>query len=259
MIAVNQDPLGKQGQRLVGNNLVESLIIEGGAHRARNTPATVAACNPKDTAQKWTVNSPLAGYVQNPSSKLCFNVDDCGSDLIYYDCVSTGGTCCGPQCYDNMKFNITSNGKLTTPVHPGECAELLGNSVSFQSCDLPTPTKWTYNAETGAISATVGSATSCLTTSTPPPVHSAVNVWARPLSTGDWATVFLNVGANATDVVCDADCFNGMGFTPSDKLTATDLWDPDGTPIPFTGATFTAKALPAEGGSAMYVFAKASA
>ena len=42
---------------------------------------------------------------------------------------------------------------------------------------------------------------------------SSTNVWARPLSGGEFALVFLNAGPNATDVTCDAACFSAINVT----------------------------------------------
>jgi hypothetical protein len=255
VIGVNQDPLGKQGTRLVGNNLMESLHATDGTHIARTTPAKVEACNPKDPTQKWAINTPSSGYFKNPSTDLCLNVDDCGSDLIFFDCVTKGGTCCGADCYEVMEFNISAAGQLTTPVHPGQCGQLVGSSISFGPCTVSD--KWAFDSTTGAISVTVGATTSCLSASASPDVNSATNVWGRPLSTGDWAAVFLNVGATVTDVTCDLDCLALMGFKPSDQITAIDLWDmdPNRKPIAVTG-NFTVQALAADGGSAMFTFQK---
>jgi Alpha galactosidase A len=70
VIAVNQDPLGRQGQRLVGGP-----ISSGGANG--NVQATVQACTPGNTAQQWALNSPQQNYIQNIGSNLCLNTDDC--------------------------------------------------------------------------------------------------------------------------------------------------------------------------------------
>jgi alpha-galactosidase len=74
VIAVNQDPLGKQGTRLVGGPLLEAPTPALG-----NTPAMLTACNAKDGGQKWVLNSPDKGYVQNPKTSLCLNIDNCGT------------------------------------------------------------------------------------------------------------------------------------------------------------------------------------
>ena len=44
--------------------------------------------------EQWSTDTPMAGYVQNKGdgkrgTGLCINVDDCGTDLIYYTCTAT--------------------------------------------------------------------------------------------------------------------------------------------------------------------------
>jgi len=52
-----------------------------------------------------------------------------------------------------------------------------------------------------------------------------VNVWARPLSNGSFAMVFLNAGGQADRVTCSQNCWNAMGIHGSDfPLSAYDLW-----------------------------------
>jgi hypothetical protein len=65
VIAVGQDVLGRQGQRLVGGPL-----SGGGA----SPPATASACAPGSAAQAWALDAPSQGYIQNVGG-LCLNTD----------------------------------------------------------------------------------------------------------------------------------------------------------------------------------------
>jgi hypothetical protein len=69
--------------------------------------------------------------------------------------------------------------------------------------------------------------------------------------------VFLNIGPDAADVTCDPDCFSQMGFTATDNLVATDLWDDNSGPIKISGANYTVN-LPGAGGSAHYTITKSA-
>ena len=54
------------------------------------------------------------------------------------------------------------------------------------------------------------------------------NIWAKPLSDGFAAIAFLNVGPNATDVKCDADCLSSILPEQSKEkmvVCAYDLWN----------------------------------
>merc|ERR1719506_3222442 len=103
VIAVSQDPLGKQGVRILGSDLSGggssgpwcSDCIPGGA-----VPCTGAA------DQQWEMDAPLKGYLRS-STGSCLNVDNCGTALIVWpSCPKTG--CCA-NC-KNMLFNLDAEG-----------------------------------------------------------------------------------------------------------------------------------------------------
>ncbi len=113
-----------------------------------NTPVTTTACTGITTQQwQWNVRYaykqlsmccetqpmvstvPLAicrishaigvcsapGYLSNAATELCMNVDDCGTEIIAFTCVTTGGTCCGASCYEGLQFVLEVDGSLRTP------------------------------------------------------------------------------------------------------------------------------------------------
>ncbi len=71
----------------------------------------------------------LLSYLTNVASNLCLNSDDCGTELIAFTCVTSGGTCCGADCYDNLVFALQADGSLTTPSQPGMCVTYQVRSV----------------------------------------------------------------------------------------------------------------------------------
>ena len=216
VIAVGQDILGRQGQRLLGGPL-----SGGGA----NPPATTAPCAPGSAAQAWALNSPVAGYIQNVGG-LCLNTDDCGSDIIMFECLTTGGSCCGAACLDVLKFTLNADGSITTPSQPGQCltAQGLGSQVLLTACASPlSPAQsWAYGAGDRSLTAEGGSA--CLTAGAPAGAARS-NVWGRPLSDGSWALTFINADAAApADLFCGADCLAPTGWESAQNLTVRDLW-----------------------------------
>jgi alpha-galactosidase len=52
----------------------------------------------------------------------------------------------------------------------------------------------------------------------------SINVIARPLHTGSWAAVFVNVGKSTSDIVCKSTCLKMMGFSSKDQIKVRDLW-----------------------------------
>ena len=75
------------------------------------------------------------------------------------------------------------------------------------------------------------------TTDTPPaPPPSTTNVWARKLSGGKVAIVFLNVGKDTATVTCDAGCMEKTGLAGK-SVTVRDLWKKEAlAPQPKLGA-----------------------
>lgn len=83
-----------------------------------------------------------------------------------------------------------------------------------------------------------------------PLAHGASNVWARPLTDGSHALVFINTNSTAVNVTCDRDCFATIGIYPGDRLSVRDLWAASDLPD-VTEATLTASALEPHGGHLM--------
>lgn len=65
---------------------------------------------------------------------------------------------------------------------------------------------------------------------------------------------FINVGKENATVTCDAQCFDAMGFTAGEKLSAKDLWA--GTTTSITASSFS-DTVQADGGSKMFRLSKA--
>jgi len=82
---------------------------------------------------------------------------------------------------------------------------------------------------------------------------SGTNVWGRALNDGSFAVVFLNNNGKATDITCDQTCFSMMKYPASQKLSVRDLWAHQDAGV-ITPTTFTAKAVPGQGGCAVFKF-----
>ena len=244
VIAVGQDVLGRQGQRLVGGPL-----SGGGA----NPPATAVACVPGDATQQWALDSPQAGYIQNPGSALCLNTDDCGADIIMFECLTSGGSCCGASCLDVLHFSLNADGSLTTPSAPGQCvtSQGLGAQVSLTACASPlAPAQtWAYSAASKTVTTASGAA--CLTAGAPSGAAKA-NVWGRPLADGAWALTFINADAAPADLFCGAACLAPTGWDANQNLTVRDLWAHADAAPTTVGAGINVTALAPAGGVRMF-------
>jgi hypothetical protein len=136
---------------------VYSDTAHAGAALKDGAPAALAPCNASDAFQQWTWNSPASDYLSNTASSQvhrrclgmtqccvsfgrfsrgalsflrcwgqCLNVYGCQTNVVYWSCVTSGGTCeyaaslrrhsyiikmsfalphtgCGPDCYNNLK------------------------------------------------------------------------------------------------------------------------------------------------------------
>jgi hypothetical protein len=215
VIAVDQDILGRPGQRLVGG------ALSGGSD---TTPTTLQTCSPGSTAQQWAPNTPAAGYMQNIGSTLCLNTDDCTPNIQMFQCILNGPTCCGDTCVDNMKFILNANGSITSPSMPGTCLtdNGNGNQVSLQSCGAGASQVFAYDETSKTVSGGLNNL--CLTAGSTSNATRA-NIWGRPLSDGSWAFTFVNAHPTlAQDLVCDQACLSATGWEPSQLLQVRDLW-----------------------------------
>eukprot|EP00730_Choanoeca_flexa_P002655 TRINITY_DN11122_c0_g1_i1.p1 TRINITY_DN11122_c0_g1~~TRINITY_DN11122_c0_g1_i1.p1 ORF type:complete len:493 (+),score=81.50 TRINITY_DN11122_c0_g1_i1:160-1479(+) len=142
VIAVNQDSLGKQGIRVAGGDL--------SATGSTTEQVWLEPCSDSSSQQQWNNDTPSDGYWRNSATNRCLNVNDCGSAIIAFDCITTGGTCCGSDCYDNLKFQLLGNGTLTTPSQPGMCVNATMAGPTLVPCMQATTWSHTSEGQVGA-------------------------------------------------------------------------------------------------------------
>lgn len=245
VLAVGSDVLARQGSRLVGGPL------SGGGDG--NVPATAQACAAGDATQAWDLNAPASGYIQNVGAGLCLNTDDCGADIILFDCLTSGGSCCGPTCLDVLKFTLNVDGTLTTPSQPGMCVATQGSGsqVALQPCAVGAPTQtWTHSAASKTLVAGTGL---CLAAGAGGGNVTRANVWGKPLADGSWAITFINADPAApATLVCDAACLAIAGWDAAQALAVRDLWAHADLPPTTAGVGLNVTALAPAGGVAMF-------
>jgi len=211
VIAISQDPLGRQGQRLLGGPL-----SSGG----NNPPLTLQTCS-QSSFQIWKWNESAPFFLTNPVTSDCANLDDCGNNLIGYPCVTTGGTCMGPNDYSNEEFYMETDGTFRTKMN-GYCVTHygLGSSTSVSPCSASPTQKWAYDSTTGHITSLSG--TGCLTVGTLG--GQRANVWGRPLEDGGWAIAFINADTAPVSLTCDVNCLSATGWETGQIIKVRDLW-----------------------------------
>jgi len=236
VIAVSQDPEGRAGQKLWGGDL--------GAGSSGTPPLTLSKCNPGSSQTwKWNVSAPF--FITNTETNLCANVDNCGTKLIGYHCVTTGGTCAGPNSYANEQFYTHRDGTLRSGIL-NHCVTQngVGSATLIAPCTGAANQKWTFDSSTGKFMSGGG----CLT------VGSGVraNIWGRPLEDGSWAIAFINAESTALDLTCDINCLSATGWEADQILSVRDLWAHANLPNTNPTMGLSVKNLAANGGIALF-------
>ncbi len=144
----------------------ESNLLGDGA------PAALAACNASDPLQLWEWDAPGKGYVSNEAASQCLNVYGCQDEVVYWSCLVSGGTCCGPTCYDNLMWMLSANGQLVTSDVHGGCVTVPAGSapnIVITPCGSPLQANqtWTKHGEIGLLE--FGNSGSCLVAPAPTP------------------------------------------------------------------------------------------
>jgi len=235
VIAVSQDPLGKQGLRIAGGNLSTEDVV-----------ATVTTCSGRQE-QQWTWDSPKKGYIQAVTGG-CLSVADCDADIILWPECPTSGCC--EDCA-NMVFEMSENGTIKSGQKGDYCVAVKDSQLELQLCGS-NHAVWRYDNKSRSLRHQFAPDYDlCVGVSA-----GGTNVWGRHLANGSVAVVFLNVSPSPTDVVCDEGCFGQIGVKKGEEWKVRDLWNSSAVLPNIVDATFTASMLPADGGHMMIVVSK---
>jgi len=178
-----------------------SLIYYRKQRLEDGAPVQLSTCNANSPYQIWHWNITGQGYLSNDPSpgsaaygygsqyQQCLNVYGCGHEMVFWSCVTNGGTCCGPNCYKNLQWTLDSvTGALSTWMVQGGCvaADSNGKSITLANCSTPVPPSqtWSYDSTTGLVKH-IGSGL-CLSQPPPPVPRSYVQVCARAGNSQGW-------------------------------------------------------------------------
>jgi hypothetical protein len=122
--------------------------------------AMLLPCDASSPYQPLQWNATGAGYLSNTpaagAQAMCLNVLACQTDAIYYPCVTTGGTCCGPDCYANLQWTLDAAGHLVSLLD-GSCATGHSDgSVTVAACGSAPNQTWAYAPSTGLMQVWLG-------------------------------------------------------------------------------------------------------
>eukprot|EP01052_Picozoa_sp_SAG31_P024688 SAG31_NODE_2117_length_6412_cov_7.762712_5_plen_153_part_00 len=139
-IAINQDALGLGAIRVDGANASEPLVAE--KEMTVYNQMKLEECGGEPADQKWTFDKPMAGFIFNPATKQCLNVEGCGSKVIYDACTTSGKTCGPPGTgkFANERWSITASGQLVSALATTHCATVQRDkTVTLTKCETPVP------------------------------------------------------------------------------------------------------------------------
>ena len=153
---------------------------------ADGAPAMLRPCSASDPAQQWVWDSPAPGYLSNSqpggAGRQCLNVYGCKSQVVYWSCLTTGGTCCGASCYQGLiwRHNASSSssspagggGQLVSALPGGGCVTVAqpvstASTLTLQPCGATSGQSFAYATSSGLVEV-VGSGL-CLSQPPPPP------------------------------------------------------------------------------------------
>ena len=129
-VAINQDTSNKFLQLPV--EAAPSPPPAAAAAAAPLPPARVAECGGEPGAQNWTFDAPSPGFLTNAANRVCLNVDDCGTQVIFDACTTpaqSNGTCAGKGKFYNEQWRLDGgSGALTTYLPGQQCATVGGGA-----------------------------------------------------------------------------------------------------------------------------------
>ena len=237
VIAVNQDPLVRQGERIAGGDLqpssgdVVQLTLSPCGSPSDSTLVSAGITGAVPSQQTWHLNPKglPSGYIQNQATQKCLNLDDCSQQVIGYECVDTGSTCAGSGNYTNLQFSYDSASGRIVSAYNGQClvAEQAGGPTEFDivtsSCDQAAGTAVYDTWTVGTDGSVRPRASTDLCLGVPPP-QGSTNVWSKLMSDGSVVLTYLNVGPNSTDISCDSMCMQeATGWDASTNATIRDV------------------------------------
>ncbi len=119
------------------------------------SPMKVQECGGEPNDQKWEMGEPLSGFISNPATKLCLNVEGCETKVIYDGCVTSGATCGPPGAgkFANERWSLTKEGQLKSALSETKCATVAkDDTVALTPCaagaTIPTNQLWKYDNAT---------------------------------------------------------------------------------------------------------------
>jgi hypothetical protein len=128
-------------------------------------------CDATSPYQLWANGSAASKYVSSTPdggmSRVCLNIEDCGATVDAFTCVTSGGTCCGADCYAGLQWLAAADGTVRSALN-NNCLTANGTGVVLASCGASANQTWQWDAVGPGQMQLLGS-NLCLATHAPPP------------------------------------------------------------------------------------------
>jgi hypothetical protein len=219
-VAINQDT----AYTFVQLPLAAAAAAGGRAAALGLQPARVAECGGEPAAQNWTFGAVAPEFLSN--GRTCVNAANCGTQLVFDGCTTSGRTCNPPGSFANQQFVLAPSGALVSAL-PGarRCATAAPDgTLSLEACASPpgAAQAWRYTPASGELALVADGR--CLTLDAPPPPQWPSLMLGRRLADDSWALLALNNGNETAPLACAADCLAAMGFPAGATLKIRDVW-----------------------------------
>ena len=247
MIAVNQDPLGRQARRLAFTGSADHGVSYQACACASGAVPCPAAAGPADDAQRWSLSSAQGGQLVHIASGQCLTLENCGAtrnaavSLCPCDTAAPGApaacrntTCAGAG--RSWSWQGVAGGKpghLTADGFGGMCLQaILGpqrTTLRQLKCNDADPRQqWAVDAARATVQA---EGEHCLSARPLPTANATTDKYVGPLSSGSSsnriataaravAVLFNRGGADATATL---DFAADLGWQGG-KARVRDVW-----------------------------------
>jgi hypothetical protein len=202
VIAVSQDKLGKEGHKVFSSS--------SGSGSAN---VQVSACDPTKPTQHWRLEADKT--IRHVATGLCLDIYNCqtadGTAIDIFNCHPNDTNSCAHST--NQLWNYNSD-KSITSVMDSKCLDIYnfnGPSVETWTCNGGPNQQWTFGSD-GTLKS---GENTCLD------IVGDLEVWAGPLSGGNFAAILFNRSPGMTNVTAN---WSDIGLSSTTRAMVRDLW-----------------------------------
>jgi len=202
VIAVSQDTMGKQGHK-----------VSSQSSGSGSSDVQVTTCDPNKPSQQWRLGNDKT--IRHVESGLCLDIYNCGTAdgtaVEIFNCHPNDTNSCSQST--NQLWNYNSDKSLSS-VMDSKCLDVYdftGPSVETWTCNGGPNQVWTFQSD-GTLKS---GENSCLD------IVGDLEVWAGPLSGGNFAAVLFNRSPAMTNITAH---WTDIGLAATRPAMVRDLW-----------------------------------